>query len=190
MSEEVVRFYVAELALGLDYLHRLQIVHRDLKPDNVLLDEKGHAHLTDFQHRRTLLPAPSAHQHRRLHGVHAPEVLTKRGYLSSVDWWSLGVVAYERCLVADRSAQDQLSADAFDPQRPLHLPENVETIVSRETVSCIKSLLERDPRKRLGCRSGIDEFKTHPWFSGVRLGSDGGENRRTAFRTRFEEGQL
>lgn len=25
----------------------------------------------------------------------APEVLLKRGYLDSVDWWSLGVVCYE-----------------------------------------------------------------------------------------------
>ena len=41
-------FYVAEIALALNYLHDRQIVHRDLKPDNVLLDAKGHVKLTDF----------------------------------------------------------------------------------------------------------------------------------------------
>ena len=32
----------------MDYLRSKNIVHRDVKPDNILLDEAGHAHLTDF----------------------------------------------------------------------------------------------------------------------------------------------
>lgn len=28
----------------------------------------------------------------------APEILTKAGYTSSVDWWSLGIVCYELLL--------------------------------------------------------------------------------------------
>ena len=38
----------ADIAAGLDALHRAGIVHRDLKPSNVLLDEGGTAHLADF----------------------------------------------------------------------------------------------------------------------------------------------
>jgi len=41
ISEECVRFYGAEIALALDYLHKERIVHRDIKPDNLLLDEHG-----------------------------------------------------------------------------------------------------------------------------------------------------
>lgn len=47
-TEEAVRFWVAELACALRYVHKQGIVHRDLKPDNVLLDSEGHVHLADF----------------------------------------------------------------------------------------------------------------------------------------------
>ncbi len=47
-SEESVRFICAEIATALDYLRSKNIVHRDVKPDNILMDESGHVHLTDF----------------------------------------------------------------------------------------------------------------------------------------------
>jgi len=47
-TEEAVRFWVAQLACALRYVHKQGIVHRDLKPDNVLLDSEGHVHLADF----------------------------------------------------------------------------------------------------------------------------------------------
>ncbi len=48
LDEDVAKFYIAEIILALEYLHSLGIVHRDLKPDNILLDQNGHAKLTDF----------------------------------------------------------------------------------------------------------------------------------------------
>ena len=43
-----VRAYAAELLDTVDAVHARGIVHRDVKPENVLLDENGHALLTDF----------------------------------------------------------------------------------------------------------------------------------------------
>ncbi|KAH7343940.1 hypothetical protein B0J17DRAFT_693563 [Rhizoctonia solani] len=48
LPEEWTRAYIAEVTLGLEYLHAKGVVHRDLKPDNLLIDQHGHLKLTDF----------------------------------------------------------------------------------------------------------------------------------------------
>ncbi|KAG0304115.1 hypothetical protein BGZ98_005914 [Dissophora globulifera] len=95
MREDVVRFYVAELALALDALHSRNIIHRDLKPDNVLLDEHGHAHLSDFNIAVYYSPSKPLMSIAGSMAYMAPEVLLRKGYYASVDWWSLGVVMFE-----------------------------------------------------------------------------------------------
>ncbi|KAI8354074.1 hypothetical protein BD560DRAFT_357528 [Blakeslea trispora] len=45
---EWARNYLAEVTLGLSYLHEKNIIHRDLKPDNLLIDQNGHLKLIDF----------------------------------------------------------------------------------------------------------------------------------------------
>ncbi|XP_027445683.1 serine/threonine-protein kinase LATS2 isoform X1 [Zalophus californianus] len=46
--EHLARFYIAELTLAIESVHKMGFIHRDIKPDNILIDLDGHIKLTDF----------------------------------------------------------------------------------------------------------------------------------------------
>ncbi|VDK52778.1 unnamed protein product [Anisakis simplex] len=99
-SEDRAKLYICEIALAIDYLHHESIVHRDVKPDNILLDNSGHAHLTDFNLAIRLPPDTLATSFTGTRPYMAPEVLLASldeiaGYDHRVDWFSLGVCFYE-----------------------------------------------------------------------------------------------
>lgn len=48
LREEEAKFYIIEIILALEHLHKLNIIHRDLKPDNVLISREGHVVVTDY----------------------------------------------------------------------------------------------------------------------------------------------
>ena len=48
LSEDEAKFYIAELILAIESVHKMHYIHRDLKPDNILIDSKGHIKLSDF----------------------------------------------------------------------------------------------------------------------------------------------
>jgi len=47
-TEDETRFYIAQLIMAVDSIHKIGYIHRDIKPDNILLDKQGHIKLSDF----------------------------------------------------------------------------------------------------------------------------------------------
>ena len=118
----------------------------------------------------------------------APEILTKRGYTCPIDWWSLGVCAFELLFGrrpfrgrTNTALTHSISKDA------LRFPENAEEKCSVEGLNFISGvrfsplparcltrvpsqLLERDPHKRIASSpqgDSLDEIQRHPWFSSI-----------------------
>ena len=48
LQESEAKFYIAEIILCVQSLHKINCIHRDLKPDNILIGEDGHLKLSDF----------------------------------------------------------------------------------------------------------------------------------------------
>ncbi|TPX31709.1 hypothetical protein SmJEL517_g05012 [Synchytrium microbalum] len=167
-KEDMVRFYAAEIACALDYLHSKRIVHRDLKPDNVLLDEKGHAHLTDFNIAVHFKPDKPLTAVAGSMAYMAPEILAKKGYFASVDWWSLGVMLYELAFgrrpfraKTNEALQAAILGDA------LIFPADMsQTPLSEIGIDALKGMITRDISQRMGSaeNGGLATFRAHPWF--------------------------
>jgi serine/threonine protein kinase len=53
-TEDVVRFYGAQICMAVGYLHDKGIMHRDLKLENVLVAENGYLKIIDYGLAKTL----------------------------------------------------------------------------------------------------------------------------------------
>ncbi|KAM4035743.1 serine/threonine-protein kinase 32A isoform 3-T3 [Anomaloglossus baeobatrachus] len=149
-TEASVKLFICEIAMALDYLQSKNIIHRDIKPDNILLDEQGHVHITDFNIATLVNHGTKITTVAGTKPYMAPEMFYPRGqicYSFGVDWWSLGVTAYE-LLRGRRPFHIHSSSAATDIVHVFHTATvTYPPAWSKETVSLLhkKGRLNCDP---------------------------------------------
>ncbi|XP_044113021.1 myotonin-protein kinase isoform X3 [Neovison vison] len=173
---EMARFYLAEIVMAIDSVHRLGYVHRDIKPDNILLDRCGHIRLADFG---SCLKLQADGTVRSLVAVGTPDYLSPEilqavgggpgmgSYGPECDWWALGVFAYEMFygqtpFYADSTAETYGKIVHYKEHLSLPLADGG---VPEEARDLIQQLL-CPPEMRLG-RDGAGDFQNHPFFFGL-----------------------
>ena len=165
-NEEKVRFYGAQIALALDYLHNKGIIYRDLKPENILLDEKGYLKLTDFGMAIKVKDNEKALSFCGTPDYLAPEIIAMEGADKMADWWSFGILLFEMLCGIPPFYNENLDKTYDMIQHgAVRFPKKI--FISDEAKDIILRLLEKNPKNRLGSQSGIEEIKKHPFFAKI-----------------------
>mmetsp|Transcript_31979 Transcript_31979/g.55121 ORF Transcript_31979/g.55121 Transcript_31979/m.55121 type:complete len:678 (+) Transcript_31979:70-2103(+) len=166
LPEEHARIYAAEIILAIEELHRHNIIYRDLKPDNVVLDEEGHAHLTDFGlAKEGIKMQDTTKSFCGSIAYLAPEMLKRAGHSQAIDWYLLGNLMYEMLTgFPPFFSTDREKMFKSIQTTKISMPKNM----SPEAKSLIEGLLDKNPAARLGGGPrGAEEIKDHPFFSGI-----------------------
>lgn len=103
-TEDRTRFYSAQVAMALGYLHKARIIYRDMKPENILLNYDGYILLADFglakindaegDEPNSFCGTPE-YLCNNIYFYNynlAPEMIVGSGHDHTLDWWALGIL--------------------------------------------------------------------------------------------------
>lgn len=147
-ANEALRI-VREMCDALDYAHNEGVIHRDIKPQNIMLDTRGKAILTDFG----LVLIKSRGTRGGVLGT--PHYLAPEQARSSAnarpqsDLYSLGVVIYEMFTnTRPFEAENQIEIAMKHLTAPPRPPREIRPELSPEIESVILKCLRKNPEER------------------------------------------
>ena len=175
---------IAKIARTVHYAHEHGILHRDIKPGNVLLDQKGEPHLTDFGLARLVETESTVTRTMEVLGTPsymAPEqAVGNNAAISSVtDVYGLGAVLYQLLTGQPPFAGGttyetiKLLLD-IEPRQPRLLNPKIDRDLSTICLKC----LEKDPKRRYSSALALAEDLEH-WLKHEPI-----QARRTGIFTR------
>src|SRR6266478_2337280 len=145
---------IAKVARTVHYAHEHGILHRDIKPGNILLDQKGEPHLTDFGLARLVETESTVTRTLEVLGTPsymAPEQAAANNtqLTSATDVYGLGAVLYQ-LLTGHPPFAGGTTYETIkllletDPRQPRQLNPKIDRDLSTICLKC----LEKDPQRR------------------------------------------
>ncbi|CAD8169174.1 unnamed protein product [Paramecium octaurelia] len=165
-TEEQTKFFVCCILLSLQYLHQNGIIHRDIKPENLVFDKDGYLRLTDLGVAR-LNKDSSASDTSGTPGYMAPEVMCRMDHSFPVDYYAVGVIAFE--LLLGKRPYNGRNRQEIREQILAKQVQMRDEKCSAKVQDFINRLLIRKPQQRLGAQ-GIHELFDHPWLNNYNWG--------------------
>ncbi|CAO4368756.1 unnamed protein product [Caenorhabditis nigoni] len=162
MKRTQARYYLAQIALGLEYLHENHIMHRDLKSSNVMISRRGDAKIADFGLSMMNFPLGCKTKGFGIGTLDAmaPEMIRKEPYGHEVDFWALGVLAWEMMIGGSPfSGKTREETKEKIKNERLIAPEKLSYISAK----FLQGLLTRKVEKRFG----IFEIKKSNFFGKI-----------------------
>src|ERR1051326_5790574 len=171
---------MAKVARTVHYAHEHRILHRDIKPGNILLDNKGEPHLTDFGLARLVESESSVTRTLEVLGTPsymAPEqAVGNNGAISSTtDVYGLGAVFYQLLTghppFAGGTTYEtiKLLLDT-EPRQPRLWNSKIDRDLSTICLKC----LEKDPKRRyssaLALSEDLERWSKHEPILARRIG--------------------
>jgi serine/threonine protein kinase len=162
---------VEKIARAIHYAHEQGILHRDLKPGNVLLDEQGEPHVSDFGLAKLKEGEVELTQPGVVIGTPAymaPEQASGRSDRigPATDIWALGGILFElltgrRAFESNQSNEVVALIRGSDPPRPRSLCPRMDRALETIVLKC----LEKDPDQRYPTASALaDDLRN--WRAG------------------------